>query len=131
MGERIMALTIQQQFDLANEATFRNRVGMAMAGVAFDVMAENQAATTGTDYNGVTEASARTNLAVQVIRDTKGSAERLKWTLAAAAGDLLTWNGGQTAAVFAASIADAGYLSFIAANWSTLAGWRESDIVSP
>jgi hypothetical protein len=118
-----MALSLQQQFDLANEAAFRNRVALSMAGVAADVMAENQSAMTAVDYNGVELAQARTSLAVRAISDAVAAADRLKWFLVAAAAANLTWSTG-TAAEFAASIPDTGYDGFIAANWSVLAGWR-------
>lgn len=125
-----MALSLQQQFDLANEAAFKNRVALSMAGVAADVMAENQTAMTDTDYNGTQEAQARTSLAVRVISDAVQTADKLKWFLVAAAAPNLTWTTG-TAAAFAASITDAAYETFIAANWSTVAGWRADDTPEP
>lgn len=118
-----MALTLKQQFDVANTATFKNLVAMAMSGIAADVMAENQSAMTGLDYNGVEEAQARTNLASRVISNAPQVADRARWILISAAADNLTWDTG-TADEFAASIPDASYTAFIAANWSMLSGWR-------
>lgn len=125
-----MALTLQQQYEIAIEATFKNRVALALAGYADDVMAEDQSAMTGVDYNGRTEAEARTNMAYEVLRDAPGVANRLKFYLAAK-GAALTIPGGTTIAQFVAGLSDAQYSGFISSNWSQLAGWRESDIVSP
>lgn len=117
-----MALTLDQQHQLAIEAAFRDRVAMAMAGYADDVMSENQAGMTGVDHNGVTEAAARTALAAGVIRNALGVADSRKYWLAAQASGL-NWPGSalQLATV---TITDTLYNSFISTNWSVLAGWR-------
>lgn len=123
-----MAFDLEKQASLARDGTFRQRVTMALGMYADDVMAENQAAMTGVDYNGTTEKAARTVLATRVINDAVGVADRVKWFLAAQAGEsALTWNDPTTAAEFADSIPDATYATFISANWSMLAGWREAD----
>ena len=117
-----MSLTLQQQYDLGNEATFTNLIAMAMAGYADDVMAEDQSGLTDVDANGLTEAAARTSLAQQVVRSAPSVADSRRWWLAAQAAGL-TWDSG-TAAEFAASISDATYNNFISGNWSVLSGWR-------
>lgn len=121
-----MALSLQQQYEIANEATFKNRVAMALAGFADDVMVENQVAMTGVDYNGRTEAEARTDLAYNVLRNASGVADNLKYYLAAK-GSALTIPPGQSVVDFVSSISDATYTVFISSNWSQLAGWREAD----
>lgn len=121
-----MALTLQQQFEVANEATFRDRVALALAGYADDVMAENQAAMTNVDYNGRTEKAARTDMAMSVIQDAPGVANRLKYFLAAKAASL-TLTQGQTILQLVSGLSDVTYTSFISANWSQLAGWRKAD----
>jgi hypothetical protein len=123
-----MALTFNQQYQIATEAAFKNRVTMALAGFADDVMAENQGGMTGVDYNGRTEAQARTDLAAAVIRDAPGVANRLKFFLAAK-GEALTIPPGTSIIDFIDSLPDSAFQTFMSANWSVLAGWRESDLV--
>lgn len=117
-----MALTLEQQHLLATEAAFRDRIAMAMAGYADNIMAENQSGMTGVNSDGVTEAAARTSLAVQVIRNAQQTADTRKWWLAAQAAGL-NWPGSayELATV---TITDTLYNSFISTNWSVLAGWR-------
>ena len=117
-----MSLTLQQQYDLGNEATFKNLIAMAMAGYADNVMTEDQSSMTGVNVDGLTEAAARTSLAQQAVRSAPDVADSRRWWLAAQAASL-TWDSG-TAAEFAASISDATYNNFISSNWSVLAGWR-------
>lgn len=112
-----MALTLQQQFDLGNEQTFVNLVALAMAGHADNVMTEDQSGMTPE------EAAARTSLAALVIHNAQDVARARRWYLAAQASGL-TWQNGDTAAEFAASIPDATYSGFISAQWSILAGYR-------
>lgn len=119
-----MALTLEQQHLLATEAAFRDRCAMAMAGYADNVMAENQSAMTGVDHNGVTEAAARTGLAVQVIRNAPAVADARKYWLAAQAS-ALNWPGSAFT-LATVTITDTMYNSFISTNWSVLAGWREA-----
>lgn len=117
-----MALTLEQQHLLATEAAFRDRIAMAFAGYADNVMAENQSGMTGVDHNGVTEAAARTALAAGVIRNAIGVADSRKWWLAAQASGL-NWPGSAFT-LATVTITDAQYNAFISANWSVLAGWR-------
>lgn len=123
-----MTLSLQEQFDIANEAAFRNRVAMALAGYADDVMNEDQSAMTAVDYNGRTEAQARTQMAYSIIRDAVGTADRLKHYLAAK-GEALTIPAGTSIIDFINSLPDAAFITFMSDNWSELAGWRLDDTV--
>jgi hypothetical protein len=67
-------------------------------------------------------------LAAAVIRDAPGVANRLKFFLAAK-GEALTIPPGTSIIDFIDSLPDSAFQTFMSANWSVLAGWRESDLV--
>ena len=104
-----MAITLEEQHQLATDGDFINRIRQAAATVALEVLSEDPATLGG----GNDEYEPRANLARQVINNAPAAAQRAAYIVATA-----------SPTTDPAAITDEQYLAFMRSKWSVLAGYN-------
>jgi hypothetical protein len=105
-----MALTLEEQAEMAANATFIRRVEFAMISQAGQVLQETQGERP--DRHQIL----RIDLALRVLRDSQNVARQMARFLAQYPS---TTNPEE--------ISDTAYVNFITLTWSLLAGWAAND----